>query len=187
MSRSACHHRRAREPEWRPVPGATRYDASDTGLVRKAATGRILAQTASGRNSGRLWHLSCSIVDDDGLRRNRWVSHLILLTFVGPAPAGAHACHRSDDPTLNTIDELYWGWPSHNAADRRRNGGADPSRAGEIERQRQDAYANLCAKIYSMNAELVERQRRRPDIEAELAAFGGSGPARPNAATPRAP
>lgn len=163
MSRSACSNRRSRAPEWRPVPGARRYDVSDGGLVREASTGRILTQTASGRNSGRLFHLTCSVVGDDGVRRNRYVHQLVLLAHVGPAPDGAHACHINDDPADNRLSNLYWGRPADNRADQRRNGGGDKGRAPEIERERQASLARL---------------------RSEIADLAGQAPPRPNAATP---
>lgn len=87
MTNRACSKRK--EPAWRPIPGARRYDASDTGLVREASTGRVLTPTASGRNSGRLFHLTVSLVCDDGKRRNKYVHQLVLL---------AHARRRSSRP-----------------------------------------------------------------------------------------
>lgn len=169
MSRSSCSSR-SRRPEWRPVPGARRYDVSDSGLVREASTGRVLKQTASGRNSGRLFHMSVSIVGDDGVRRNLFVHRIVLLAHVGPAPDGVHACHVNDDPADNRLSNLYWGRPEHNRADQRRNGGGDKTRAAEIERSRQSSLARL-----------------RAEIEVERARFVGDGPARPNAATAGAP
>lgn len=155
MSNRSCVKRK--EPMWRPIPGARRYDASDTGLVREAATGRLLTLTASGRNSDRLFHLTASIVGDDGVRRNRYVHQLVLLAHVGPAPDGAHACHKNDDPADNRLDNLYWGTAAHNQADRRRNGGGDPARAAEIERLRQESLARVRAEI-----ELGQPPRRTP-------------------------
>ncbi|WAS97193.1 HNH endonuclease signature motif containing protein [Nannocystis punicea] len=130
--------------------------------MREAATGRVLTQTASGRNSDRLFHMTVSLVGDDGVRRNRYVHQLVLLAHVGPAPDGAHACHINDDPADNRLDNLYWGTAAHNRADQRRNGGGDKSRAPGIERDRQASLARL---------------------RAEIAGLAGEGPPRPNAAT----
>lgn len=38
-----------REPVWRPVPGARRYDVSDDGRVRDVTTGRALNNPADNR------------------------------------------------------------------------------------------------------------------------------------------
>lgn len=130
-----------REPQWRPVPGARRYDVSDDGRVRNAATGRVLTPTASGRNSARRWHLTVSLVGDDGVRRNVYLHRVVLLAHVGPAPDGAHACHVNDDPADNRLRNLYYGTAADNVRDRRRNGGADRSRHASIEVSRARSLA----------------------------------------------
>lgn len=52
----------------------------------------------------------------------RQVSHLVLLTFVGPRPHGLMALHKNDDQFDNRPENLYWGTKKENGADCSRNG-----------------------------------------------------------------
>lgn len=47
---------------------------------------------------------------------------LVLIAFVGPRPEGYQACHRNSIKTDNTLDNLYWGTPAENEADKIENG-----------------------------------------------------------------
>lgn len=145
--------------EWRPIPGFPRYDASPCGLIRDVLTGRVLEQTPSGRNNGRTWHLSASLVDAEGRRANRWVHRLILLTFVGPPADGWYASHANDDPADNRIGNLRWATPAQNARDTAANGGRDRDRHDEIERNRLASFERLRLRIAAMNAQLEQARR----------------------------
>jgi len=58
----------------------------------------------------------------DGVGYLRKLHHVILETFAGPCPPEMQARHLDDDPSNNNLDNLAWGTPKQNAADRDRNG-----------------------------------------------------------------
>lgn len=105
---------------WLPVVGYVgRYEVSDHGRVRNTQTGviRVLSVGRSRRSRGR-----CQVDWKTGGRKEHFlVHHLVLEAFVGPRPEGAHACHRDDNPSDNRLENLYWGTPEDNMADKVRN------------------------------------------------------------------
>lgn len=50
------------------------------------------------------------------------IHSLVLRAFAGPRPDDEEARHLDDVKTNNRLDNLCWGTPRENAADRRRNG-----------------------------------------------------------------
>ncbi|WP_439621469.1 HNH endonuclease signature motif containing protein [Gemmata sp.] len=57
-----------------------------------------------------------------GKRRRVNVHRLILEAFVGPCPLGMETRHLDGDRLNNRLDNLAWGTPAENAADRIRHG-----------------------------------------------------------------
>ena len=53
---------------------------------------------------------------------NEWIHayvHVLVCTaFHGPRPPETMCCHRDDDQSNNTAENLYWGSPSENRTDR---------------------------------------------------------------------
>lgn len=98
---------------WRTIPSSPKYEASDTGLIRNAKRGNVLAAP-----------LSCEgghpIVCIHG--RARPVHALVLEAFVGPRPPGLECRHRDDVKSNNHVSNLVWGTRSENMHDRVRNG-----------------------------------------------------------------
>lgn len=58
----------------------------------------------------------------DGRRRKVPVHQFVLLTFVGPCPAGMEACHGNGHHTDNRLDNLRWDTPRANNADKLAHG-----------------------------------------------------------------
>lgn len=56
-----------------------------------------------------------------GRKNRRYLHQLMLENFVSPRPQGMVACHKDDNPSNNHIENLYWGTPKQNLADRRKN------------------------------------------------------------------
>ncbi len=54
--------------------------------------------------------------------KNRFVHHLVLLSFVGPCPDGMECCHRDGSPENNALENLRWDTPQANHADMARHG-----------------------------------------------------------------
>jgi hypothetical protein len=113
---------------WEPIPGFSRYQASDGGLIRSGVTGLTMATNPNNNGYPRL-----NLVDDGGKKQNVLVHAMILLTFEGPPPAGMEARHWNDDPTDNRwapggenacvlgLGNLLYGTKAENVADRTRN------------------------------------------------------------------
>lgn len=116
---------------WMPVPGYEGYyEVSDHGQVRS------LDRWVGGpwgpgtrRIAGR--PISTFLGPDGYVRTNLWrdnrgavplVHRLVLLAFVGPAPAGTEALHGDDDPGNPCLSNLRWGTQSENNHDRVRHG-----------------------------------------------------------------
>lgn len=97
--------------EWRQIPGFSRYEISDNGLVRRLPA--ILKPTP--RPSG---HMSVTIYSDDGKAWRTGVHHLVARAFLGAPPDGKpYACHKNGIADENTKHNLYWGSAAENAAD----------------------------------------------------------------------
>lgn len=113
--------------EWRAIPGHPGYEVSDDGRVRsldRLVGGRWGARRFPGAN------LTPS-PDKDGYLRvglgrgngRKPISRLMLLAFVGPAPADKPlACHRDGVNSNNVLSNLYWGSNSDNTLDQVRHG-----------------------------------------------------------------
>ncbi|MFC5353516.1 NUMOD4 domain-containing protein [Azospirillum himalayense] len=114
---------------WRDVVGhAGFYQVSSLGRVRSVARmvrvsagrgcaydrpvrERILRSTVShGYPSVTLWR--------GHVPRVERVHCLVLEAFVGPRPDGFYGCHRDDVRTNNSLENLYWGSPTENCADK---------------------------------------------------------------------
>jgi hypothetical protein len=51
----------------------------------------------------------------------KYLHQLVAESWHGPRPDGAQALHWDDDPDNPHPDNIRWGTPLENAADRRRN------------------------------------------------------------------
>lgn len=57
-----------------------------------------------------------------GVYERRLIHHLVLEAFDRPRPDGLFGLHRDDNPTNNTLPNLYWGTKRENQLDKVRNG-----------------------------------------------------------------
>ena len=112
--------------EWRPVPGASRYEASagspgHPGEVRNKS-GRVLAVGRS--NRGRP---TVTLTTDDNRRVPLLRSAVILSAWAGPRPTPQHqAGHVDDIPDHDWLSNLVWCTPAENEAQKGANGNAAP-------------------------------------------------------------
>lgn len=110
---------------WLPLHGASEYEVSDHGRVRRVVAkercpAKILKPNFAGRERNYRY---IGITYDDGQRRVGGVHALVLRTFRGDKPSLRHECaHLDGNPDNNRLDNLQWKLPVENAADRIRHG-----------------------------------------------------------------
>jgi hypothetical protein len=93
--------------------------------------------------------------------KNYSVHHLVLETFVGPRPAGMHACHNNGIPHDNRLENLRYDTPAGNSADQKRHGtAAMGSRHG-------------VSKLSEANVIDIDYRLRRGDELSDIAKFYG--------------
>jgi hypothetical protein len=118
--------------EWRPVNGYPGYEVSNFGRVRSwRVGGRWGTQNppVHFRRKPRILKTHChktgyfrvTLPTGHGYRHH-FVHELVLEVFIGPRPTGAQACHNDGSRTNNRSDNLRWGTPAENQADRGRHG-----------------------------------------------------------------
>ncbi len=117
---------------WLDVPGyELRYQASNRGRVRslprivlyrdgrrKPLSGRVLRTGFAGRER----NYAIVQLSKGNKTRIKYVHDLVLSAFVGPKPAGMESCHGKRGHKDNRLSNLYYGTPSRNQRDRRRDG-----------------------------------------------------------------
>lgn len=111
---------------WKPVVGYEGlYEVSDQGRVKTVArtvirsNGRTHSirervRSASPNHKG---YLKVTLTKDGSLR-TRTVHTLVLEAFVGARPAGQECRHLNGNPADPRLENLTWGTPRENAADR---------------------------------------------------------------------
>ena len=81
--------------------------------------GRPLKTRPVGRKD-RPQYLQAALYGDEG-RCHEYVHRLVLETFVGPRPDGMEARHLNGDCQDNRVENLIWGTPLENGADKIRH------------------------------------------------------------------
>lgn len=97
---------------WHEIPGyGGWYEASNQGRIRswrghpgRAAHPHVLSLHEANRGG----YLTVPLVRDG---RMFWpqVNRLVLVTYVGPPPPRASACHRDGNHSNNALGNLFWG------------------------------------------------------------------------------
>lgn len=112
--------------DWRSIPGYEGiYAINRRGVIRSLERVDARGQRVRGRlmRPRALEHGHLQVVlSRDGVAKHWLVHRLVLLTFVGPAPAGFVACHGDGDPTNNHLANLRWDTQSSNNFDTVRHG-----------------------------------------------------------------
>ncbi|QDH91830.1 HNH endonuclease [Mycobacterium phage Phrappuccino] len=107
------------ETTWVPVKGFRGYQASDTGFIKRTATGKVLVPRFYGDNpndGGASVRLRTDEADDPAALSGyghgfvvRSVAVLVLESFGQPCPGDGYAPYRRDrDKTNNALANLYW-------------------------------------------------------------------------------
>jgi hypothetical protein len=114
-----------RDIEYKPLLGCDYYRIGTDGSIwSRLVRGYVglLAKTwkeVKGWSDGGYRRVRLRV---DGRNRVYKVHHLVLLTFVGPAPKGCWGLHGDGNPSNNTLGNLRWGTPLENANDREKHG-----------------------------------------------------------------
>ena len=98
---------------WKLIPDIPGYLVSDMGNVRtlKRNNDRLLTtQRVHGYLRASLWK--------DGEETRRRVHQLVMLAFVGPVPEGMEVRHLDGSRDNNRLENLAYGTPKENSADR---------------------------------------------------------------------
>lgn len=103
---------------WRRIPGYSMYEASDAGRIRSYALSR--PRILQGHVSRG--YVKVKLISDAGKTYEHFAHRLVLLTFVGPSPAGMECRHLNGKSQDNRLDNLRWGTPTENQMDRIRHG-----------------------------------------------------------------
>jgi hypothetical protein len=138
---------------WKKIP-LFPYEISDTGLVRREDTHRVLKPMRCGRKARQ--YLTVRL-GDGAFQGDFRVHNLVLEVFIGPRPEGMVGCHKDDDPENNHLDNLYWGTPKSNVADRCRNHNRlTMEQANEIRRRRNDGeHGRALAREYGVSEQMI--------------------------------
>jgi len=112
---------------WKPIPGFPGYEVSNEGRVRSY-------RARGGGDNGHSWHISSSpqrvlrpgwsagypyvhLMDEQGRKRTFKIHKLVMIAFVGPAPAGMEVCHNDGSRDNNRLENLRYDTRKGNAAD----------------------------------------------------------------------
>lgn len=101
--------------EWRPIPSAPGYEASDQGRIRslRRAHPRVLKPSPATKGYMRVG------IDQ---RRVATIHRLVCEAFYGPRPVGLVTRHLDGDPANNVLSNLRYGTQSENELDKVRHG-----------------------------------------------------------------
>lgn len=119
------------EEEWRAIAGFPFHEVSTHGRVRtwrgrrgayRTDAPRIVVPSTAGKG-----YLKVILPNEDGSYTHLYLHSLVLDTFVGPRPSARHhARHFPVNDRRNCrLDNLRWGTPTENAADKAEHG-TDP-------------------------------------------------------------
>lgn len=118
---------------WRGIAGYPKYEVSNKGRVRSWATTNRYDKTARAKKprvlnlitrTGNTPYLTVSIYNEHG-RKSALVHQLVTETFKGTRPAGKVCRHINGDSLDNRAENLEWGTPKENTADRYLHGTAN--------------------------------------------------------------
>ena len=183
---------------WRPVIDFDRFEVSDQGRVRIAASRRVVATRLSATGGYVMVTLNMN-----GQKTSRRVHRLVLEAFVGPCPGGEYGCHIDGDPTNNRLKNLRWDTQAHNLRDVVRHGrhaqankthclrgheytAKNTTLTAKGHRQCRQCSQAVHAKRRALHRDRIREQKRaswQRKVEAEGRVYTPNGPARRGTAT----
>lgn len=109
---------------WKKIPKFEDYEISSLSRVRNAK-GKIMKQWWSGIDGNKylvikLFYPKERRTDTQQSKLLK-IHRLILMAFIGMPLVGQIGCHKNDDPSDNSLENLYWGTPRENMLDALRN------------------------------------------------------------------
>ena len=176
---------------WKPVVGFEEwYEVSTLGRVKRlkagpgTRAGRVLKPLRGVKGYSQVG------MNTGGKCKGCFVHHLVLTAFIGPRPSGEEARHLNGRRNDNRLENLKWGTPKQNQADRvthktSNRGEAHPhaklsdADVGRMRRLRADGWS--CEKLanrFSLNESYVYKvvkMQRRKHLADRKGAFRGRG------------
>ena len=110
--------------QWKPIPGYSRYEVSDTGSVRRIATmGSYKAGGILKGGVAKFGYPTVTLQGDDGKQKNKLVHQFVCAAFNGPKPSSKHCvAHNDGNPQNNNASNLRWATQSENILDAVKHG-----------------------------------------------------------------
>ena len=147
----------------KPIPGLTGYFITEFGDVyssRRCDTG-FVRKVRCFPNSRGYSSFNAYISPGSSVRKQFFVHACVLLSFVGPGPAGTEGCHNDGNRMNPRLDNLRWDTRSSNHADKIGHGTAP---LGE---------RHPMAKLTDIQAEELRQRFSRGESAASLAKHFG--------------
>lgn len=106
---------------WKTIPGFSRYEVSELGIVRNTATGLVLKKALNNKNH-RTPYFRLKITDDVGQKRNMTIHVIVCMTFHGPRPPDKpEVRHLNGNSFDNRARNLAWGTRAEQFEDMRKH------------------------------------------------------------------
>ncbi|MBE3141469.1 MAG: hypothetical protein IMZ53_12915 [Thermoplasmata archaeon] len=103
----------------KPIPNFDGYFADEKGNIYSAKRNRYPIQLHPLKDKDGYFRVNLC---KNNIIYARMVHCLILETFVGNRPKGHYGCHGIYGKLNNSINNIYWGTPKQNMADKYRDG-----------------------------------------------------------------
>lgn len=114
--------------------------------------GRVLSTSSNWRGYGERelrptldggGYYRVRMIANDGKRHSRRIHSLVAAAFLPPRPFGHEVRHLDGDKSNNSIDNLAWGTPKQNAADRDAHGTTARGERNGMARLTEDAVRKV--------------------------------------------
>jgi hypothetical protein len=110
---------------WKPIPGARKYEVSNTGEIRSWNTqkGGLAKEPRLMKKklNKKVGYYNVGITYDDGTQKTRYLHRLIAQAFLGDEKDRV-VRHLDDNRLNNSLENLAWGTQKANMADAIING-----------------------------------------------------------------
>lgn len=146
---------------WVDIPGFEGfYEVSDKGVVRSKERsvlsrnrfGEFVRTYKSAEKAPGVGTDGYPMVSlcRDGKQKSYRLSRIVLLSFIGPGPDGAEACHSDHNKLNNELENLHWGTRRENEAEKTQSGRRPKSTVNKLTRDDAVAIRSLHASGQSL-------------------------------------